>query len=415
MGYLFAGVTILLWSLPRMRGMLGVFRADMQDYFGISLSQFGLLLSIGSLPGVVGSLLGGRAVDRIGPRAVMRVCLIGTAAGMILVSLAEHWGFMIFSLCVLALFGPTLSIATHAYLVRLFPNRRRRVLAISMVVVSVMGGCFSLLAEGLLQLHRHSEAVGFGAVLHAPFAIVAVLLLLGSLVYTRRGATTGTDVPDVGLDPASGNHLAPGSILLVALLVTHTTFDVSAHIWMPRVLESKSFQEVLFKPGYVMFGFSGAYVVSRSLLSLLPEHRGRWVMMIAPSFLGAAALTAGLLSRSQGVLSVCYVLAGFLWSVEYPVILAILAERSPRRFGSAMAVQWVGMGLGIFAVTNLMGLLGQHLGEANLWKILFVPACGLPLVGLGGAVWVWRFGGEGALSTVDTAEKVALAEEVSEE
>jgi len=415
MGYLFAGVTILLWSLPGMRRMLGVFRADMQEYFGISLAQFGLLLSIGSLPGVVGSLVGGRLVDRIGPRAVMRVCLIGTAAGMILISLSEHWGFMIFSLCVVAVFGPTLSIATHAYLVRLFPDRRRRVLAISMVVVSVMGGCFSLLAEALLQLHRHSEAVSFGAILHTPFAIVAALLLLGSLVYARRGATRGPDAQDIRLDPLKGNHLGRGSILLVALLVTHAIFDVAANTWMPRVLESKSFREVVFKPGYVMFAFSSAYVVSRSLLSLLPEHRARRVMMIAPSFLGAAALTAGLLSRSQGALSVCYVLAGFLWSVEYPVILAILAERSGGRFGSAMAVQWVAMGLGIFAVTNLMGVLGQWLGEASLWKILFIPACGLPLVGIGGAIWIWRFGGEGADHVIDAGEKVALAEEVSEE
>jgi len=395
--------------------MLSVFRSDMQEYFGISLSQFGLLLSIGTLPGVFGSLLGGRLVDRVGPRTVMRVCLVGTALGMILVSLAETWGFMLLSLCVLALFGPTLSIATHAYLVRLFPNRRRRVLAISMVVVSVMGGCFSLLAEGLVQLHRHSEDVSFAAILHAPFAISAGILLVGSFVYARRRSRERADSQDMAVDAQRLDHLKPGNMLLVALLITHTIFDVAANTWMPRVLDSCSFSEVVFKPGYVMFGFSSAYVVSRSLLSLMGERRGRRIMMVAPSFLGAAALTAGVLSRSQATLSICYVLAGFLWSVEYPVILAILAEQSGPRFGSAMAMQMVGMGIGTFAATNLMGLLGQHLGEANLWKILLVPACGLPLVGIGGAVWIWRFGRDLSAPGIDVQEKIVLAEEVSEE
>ena len=161
---------------------------------------------------------------------------------------------------------------------------------------------------------------------------------------------------------------------------------------MPRVLGSSSYAERPFLPGVVVAGFSLAYVLARGLLSVLPEQWGRRAMLIVPGVVGSAVLLAGILSRSQAVTAVCYVVGGFCWSFEFPAILSTLAGSDGRRFGSALGLLSVGWGLGTFALVNSMGLLARSLGDESLWMILILPAAGFPLVSLGGAIWVWRFG-----------------------
>ena len=48
--------------------------------------------------------MGGRLVDRAGPRAVLRVCLFGAAVGLALAGLADRWAFMLAALAFVALF-----------------------------------------------------------------------------------------------------------------------------------------------------------------------------------------------------------------------------------------------------------------------------------------------------------------------
>ena len=134
--------------------------------------------------------------------------------------------------------------------------------------------------------------------------------------------------------------------------------------------------------------YSLGYAVSRGVLSLLPEHWGVRVMMIVPGLLGGGIFLAGVLSRSQMWASIAYVVGAFCWSVEYPVILSVLAGN--RRFGSALGIQMIAVGLATFAVTTLMGHVAEWLTEPGLWAILLIPAAGFPLVGLGGAWYVWR-------------------------
>jgi predicted MFS family arabinose efflux permease len=81
-----AAGTLLLWGLSGMQSMLAVFRGDLQDYFGLSIRQFGFLLSVTAIPGSLGALVSGYFTDRFGARPVLRICLIGVACGMGLVA-----------------------------------------------------------------------------------------------------------------------------------------------------------------------------------------------------------------------------------------------------------------------------------------------------------------------------------------
>ena len=108
---MYAAVTVALLTLPQIRGTLSIFRDRLQSHFGISIEQLGLLLSIWTIPGIVGALLGGRLVDRAGPRVVLRACLMGAALGLALAALADGWVSMLAALAFVALFTFPLHLA----------------------------------------------------------------------------------------------------------------------------------------------------------------------------------------------------------------------------------------------------------------------------------------------------------------
>lgn len=388
---LYAAVTVALLTLPQIRGTLSIFRDGLQSHFDISIEQLGLLLSIWTIPGMIGAVLGGRAVDRAGPRVVLRACLMGAALGLALAALADGWAYMLAALAFVALFTFPLHIAAQTYLIRLFPTRRRRVLSLNMVALSLSGVAVPLLAEALLRLERTDPSVSFSQILHVPFAVVAAALAMGALLYRRRKSLAGPDPAEKAREPQRPRPFGKGAVLLLAMMVLHGTCDSSLFVWMPRVLGGGSFARQVFLPGAVMAGFSLAYVLSRSLLSLLPERSGTRVMLIAPGLLGGVLMLAGLASRSQTWTAAGYVAGAFCWSFEYPAILAALAGGEARRFGSALGANAVALGLATFAMVNSMGLIARGVGEQSMWVILLLPAAGFPLVGLAGAIWVWRF------------------------
>ena len=133
---LFAAAAMSLVALAAMTNMLSIFRDVLQSHFRVTTAQFGTLLSIGTIPGAVGALLGGVLIDRWGPRKVLRASLLGCAAGMAMAYFGSQWAAILAALGVVAFFVGPMGIAALAYLVRLFPGRRRRALSIHLVVVS---------------------------------------------------------------------------------------------------------------------------------------------------------------------------------------------------------------------------------------------------------------------------------------
>ncbi len=387
----YAGLTIALLALGNVTGMLSIFRDALQSHLGISIDRYGLLLSIGSVPGIFGALLAGRIVDRQGPRPVLRGCLLGAAVGMAAVGVADRWLFLLAAVGAIGLFMAPLHVAVQAYLVRLFPLHRRRVLSLSLVAVGIAGMGFPLLAEGLLHLQRASPAVSFGQVLHVPFLGVAGVLAAGALLYRRR-SSGGLPAAAAAREDSLPHRRGRGAWLLIGLMALHGACDMSAHLWLPRVLDSASYVRRVFVPGAVMAAYSLAYVLSRGVLALLPERWGRRFMIVAPGLLGGGAFLAGVLARSQAAAAAGYVLGALCWSIEYPALLATLAGDGQRRFGTALGALAVASGLATFALANLMGLIARALPESSLWVILLLPAAGFAVVGAGGAAWIWRFG-----------------------
>lgn len=386
-----SGLAIGLASIAGIGVFLPVFRERLQDYFTLTTSQYGLLLNCGFLAGVLGTLLGGASLARFGELRIMRICFAGCAAGLLLSAWPGSWLLFLAGLSLSAFFLAPLGIALQAYLTALYPNRRRKIVALNLVAVAVCGMLFPLLAEFLLSLTRPGNHKDFAWILHGLFATTGIIILAGIVAGTRRtdGGTPGGPSAETRAPDAT---LSRGAVaLLVALLALHSTADNVLALWIPLVLASRSFIAQPFLPGAVLAAVSLAYVVSRLLLSLLPEDRWRRRMMILPGLLGGSLALAGILSRDQAWTAIGYVAGAFCWSVECPVFIAFLAGAGSR-FGKALAAFNVISLLAIFCLGTSLGILGDRLGEERIWRILLVPAAIFPLIGLGGFWWVLRYG-----------------------
>jgi MFS family permease len=179
---------------------------------------------------------------------------------------------------------------------------------------------------------------------------------------------------------------------VIALMVLHGTVDSILHLWMARFLGSGAFAARPIGPGYVISGYAVAYVVSRTVLGMIPEDFGRRVFMVIPGLLGGGVMILGILSHNYLLTAGGYVLGAFLWSAEYPAMLSLLAHEQPDRFGAVLSLHQLLCAGAVFLGLNGMGYLVSGLGEASMWKAMLIPACGFPIVGLGAGVWLLLYG-----------------------
>lgn len=367
---------------------LPVFYEQLKEYFAIDSEAYGFMFSIGSLGGAITALVGGVLVDRRGPRRVIRLCLFGLGLSMALLALCGRlWALMAVALGVGALFQTTFYIAVAAYLVRIFPNHKRRVLALNFAATGA--GCivFPILAENLLSLARAEPSLDFAWVLHGPFGLIAVVLL-ASAVLNNRPRGVATAVAATGPWQWADVRLRGSTLLLVAMASLHAIADTTLYIWMPAYLMRAPFTARPIRPGWVLAAYGAAYVVSRVALMLVRERTGRRAILVLPGLLGGTVLVAGILSRDYTTTAVCYVLGGLLWSVEFPAVMSLIAEEEGPRFGTAGALVNLCAAGGTFLMLNETGWLVGRLGDSDMWKAMIVPALGFPCFALAAAGWL---------------------------
>ena len=425
--FLFALVTITLSTFALYLQVMPTFGEALEKYFAINHKQYGLLFSVPLIPMAIAVIVAGLIMDRRGARVILCWGLVGCAVGMALIGVGKDWRVMTVALVVASCFQQAMVPAVQVYLARLFPSRCRRMISLYMAMSAMVHVVAPLMAGGFIWAAETYDSVSFGHVLHLPFVAVAVLLLAGSTLYTRRNARTGDGLsagpePDDQAGAPGGEGHPPqeqpivsrpllntSTVLLLLMLLVHSMCDWGSYSWMALVLDKTSpapgtliRPEALLSvkglsycvnwfashPRLVLVGYGVVYVISRSLLAAMPERFGRRTMMLLPGLLGGGAFLTGLLCRSHTAMVIGYILGAALWSVEFPVIIAILAERYASSFGRLIAINHLALGAASFVVVNTMGWLGEALGDERLWMILLIPAIGFPFVSLFGFLWL---------------------------
>ena len=375
---------------------LPVFRSHLMQYLEIGDARFGLLFGIGSLTGLVSVFCGGQLLDRWGPRRLIRICVAGLGSGMLIMAFCGQ-SFPAFALAVgwSAIFAAPLGISVSAYLSKLFPRHRRRVVSIGLASASIGFMLAPIGAEGLLLLADRSPTISFGNVLHMPFLILGVMLVGANLIYRKQAVANFNATPPSEAYQRRWHWrdllLPPEAFLLTIMLAMHGVADNVLGVWMARFLESRSFPGELIAPGFVLAAVSLAYFLARITLAFIPDRVGRRAFIVLPGVIGGSLLIAGLLSRSYLFTVGGYILGGFCWCTEYPAMVSSLLDNHRKRFGVIMAVSGLICGLSLFLAQNAMGMLVDRLGDDQMWKLMLLPACVYPLISLCGLIWLLRY------------------------
>ncbi len=387
----FAGVIFFIMLVSGYKGVLPVFRSTLQDYLSIGDGRFGLLFSITSLAGLSSAVYGGYFIDKWGPRRVIRLCLIGVGTGMIIIAFAGR-SYLLFTIGTAwsGLFSSSLFIAVSTYLGKLFPRHQRRVLSLNLAGASFGGVMIPLIAEGLLKISGDSSSVTFAQVLHIPFIIVGMFLISASFIYRGQNNVKPVFASEDRFTLKSLS-VSRSVVLLLLMKALHGAADNTLHIWMARFLESTSFFVQPFLPGIVLSSYAFSYLLSRILLATLSDRVGKRAFLIFPGILGGAIIILGILTRSYFLTAAAYVVGGFLWSFENPAIVSTILRIDKNRFGRSMGLAQLLGGVIAFILLNAVGFLTERLGEAEMWKVMLLPACIFPLVGFLGMIWSVKF------------------------
>lgn len=387
--YRYAVAVSALAVLANYVGILPVFRAHLQDYLMIGDARFGLLFSVAPLAGGLAVLGSGFLLNRFGAVRLIRFSLWGVAAGMLLLTAAGNcWPAVLVGVTLSTLATGPFGIAMNAYLTRLFPRDRRRILSLGLAVGSAGGIALPLLAELLLSLSARWPAISFGLILRGPCLLVGLVLLAAGFAYRGRPLTEHPARPIPPPWEWRPFVLPLPVAWLVGLLALHGATDSAIFIWMPRFLDSQGFPSHPVAPGVVLAGMAAAYVVSRAGLAALPEAWGRRTLLILPGLLGGGVFITGVVTRSFGLTVGGYLLGAFLWSAEYPAMLGAMAERGRPHFGTALAMAQVLVGIFTAVLVYAMGQWVAHQGEERMWLGMAVLGGGFLGAGLGNALWV---------------------------
>lgn len=105
-----AGITnAVAMAVPSMA--MSVLFAEISAELNLSLTQVGVVWGIGSVTGIIASLLSGSIIDRVGPRKTIIVMVVLAGIAGALRGLANSFGFLIFATMLLGLVAPLVSMS----------------------------------------------------------------------------------------------------------------------------------------------------------------------------------------------------------------------------------------------------------------------------------------------------------------
>lgn len=380
-------------SLGSYAGMtMPVFRSLLRDHLQLQEAQYGLLLSIGMVPGAMGTLLGGVLTRWSGWPRLLPFVPIAAACAYAMIGATASFPWLLGGLILGAIGSHVMNVMAQKGLVDLFPHARRRLLTLQMVVGSCAAALFSLLAEWLIAWCSRGDALRFRFALHLPYlAITGLYMLLipvlrpFALVHGAR-ATQNQAVHET---PSSQHKRS--ALLCVLAMTIHASADNVLMLWLPRLWEQAALGGY-FKPGYILSAYSLCYVIARGGLALLPESWGRRLFLCVPGFFGCAMLSIALLFG--GKLGVCcYLAAAFIWACEFPAFMAVLAASSQRWFGIGIAVVMISSGLISTGASTAIGWALQH-SNIGLHQLLMIGPFFFALVGTCGIMLVKENNGQ---------------------
>ena len=219
--------------------VIPVIATILDKLYSIDLLDIGILLSTGSIGGMLASLVAGPLIDVTGPRPVLIWSAFGIAFGLLLVALAgSFWSFFAASIAIAIMFN-AISMSLPLYIISLIPDWKRRGFALNLVTGSVPGLFFPLLVERLIERGSSSLSV----VVRAPYAIGAAITFVLFVLFATRSPRTELGIDrEYGIMDSIRRRMVPvirsrSTWVLVVLISLHSAADTALFQWFPSYPE----------------------------------------------------------------------------------------------------------------------------------------------------------------------------------
>ena len=348
---------------------------EIRDRIGVELGGLGLLLTLGSVGGLLGSGLCGPLIERFGTKRVMLSGALGLVAVLPLVGLADRPWLFLTALLAMQLFDVLTDVAMNMQ--GSWLSGRRSVPVMSRLhglwsVGTVVGGVLATVAASRVSLQIH--------------LFVVALVLLATLLYVGPGLLTVDQRSETSDEDTAIGDRPKGSWRVAALFAMLAMMAVVIEMGPTDWAAIRLVEDFGQSPGRAGIGFvamTSGMVIGRFSGDAATARLGRANLNRTAASISALGLGLATLVPDKNVALVGFVLAGLGASVIFPGLYD-LAARAPGRPGAVLGAMTAGIRIGLIGLPVAIGMLASSgLSVGAALAITTLPAAvGLIFLGL---------------------------------
>jgi MFS family permease len=277
------------------------------------------------------------------------------------------------------LFSGALFVSSMALLVELFPEWKRRMVAVTLAASSAPAIVFPPLAQWALSRLVDTAKATVEMVVQWPLAAIGAVIVMGALLIGLGRRCGGHATSSSAVKIRWREMLTPQTAVVLLLAALHGGADTGLYSWMPKYM-TRQFAHLPIAPGVVLAAYSVAYLLARLLQAALPEKRGQRAFLTLAGPVGGLTVLAAIWHADALGLAVLYPLAGMVWCLEFPALIAEAETEGAAEFSGVVAGSQLASYLGAVGQLNLIGWLADRTGNFPL--ALTAPALSFLAFGL---------------------------------
>ena len=335
---------------------------DIQRYFSVDATQFGVLMGIYYAAYASMQIPNGILLDLYGPRYVATFCIALCAAGCFIFSLADSW-FLIKVARFMVGMGSAGAFISTSKLIRLWFDEARyaRIVGIT-VTIGLMGGMFGGKPVGILK-----ASVGWQ---HTFFIIAIIGAVIAALIFffVRNPDNFKAEHQEKNIFKRAWDKMIKEEIYLIAIFgsVMSGPLYAFADSWgVSYFVQALGWEQSLAQ--YTSTIIYGGMALGGPLIAIMAERQSNRKIILLSGYIMAGILALILMTRPNfAMVSILLAILGFFCAYQV-LIFGMVTERTPKALGGTMIgfVNMVNM-LSGFIFPPLVGWLLDHFWDGTI-------------------------------------------------
>lgn len=378
--------------------MFPILGPRISELYSITAEQYGEIMGLRNLCRVPSLFIVGPLIALLGVRRVAEISMIGIGAAYLTLGIGQTLISLQLCLSLMGFFFGLFAIAIPALLISLFPARKRGMFSINLVAFAFPSMIYPFVASEILQWS--ADRTESGTSIFSPFSIFGGLLAGGAallLVWKRApeldrenepASPDGDTSAGIGLladiKSRMGEVVAQlfsfRSCLIVLLICLHASADNTIYAFLPMFMNAEFANLPASQAALAISAHGLAYVLTRTVLSIMPEKLGQRVILTLAGPLGGSLVIAMLWYGSPFSIPVLYLLASLMFAAEYPTLASEVSSRSIGGFGTVLATGLLLSEIATYALQKVTGRLADTTGDYRV--ALSFAACGFVAFGV---------------------------------